>query len=654
MRNWILVVLLAFAGVLNAQDRTHKVQPGETLYGISRMYNVTIEQLKAQNPMLDEGAILQEGMDLVIPESNVVSTSTQSTSTRDTAHYDFYTVQPQQTIYSLTREWNVSYEQLLEWNPILSDGLKVGQILQLPKGTLAPETKAGYSPYQVQPMETVYSLLRKFEIEEEQFYEANPEVRENGLKAGQSIWVPSEQVESTSNPSERVHEDETRVEEDSTVQEERLSKYIVIKTTSGETWETLRAKYGVSQDELLRLNPELVSGVRPHRNLIVPRPVSASTNGSRSELDNRFVALNNQSLKVAVVLPLFLEENDSLVQMYQMGEASPQVVPQSRIAFDFYTGLKMAMDSLTSYGLNIDFSVYDTRNSPGAILSIAEDLKRTKPDLVFGPLYSSNAELLSKELPNQWIVTPLSRTVNIEGLNHLIQAVSPIEAEHLQLADWVNKNALEANLIFVRRDNESEEHAVLNFIQHLQASEARTVSTLVMGEELITSGAIRSRLAAGRTDVFIALDTDPVLLTSFINGVVTVNDTDIVVLSSSRLMGARTLEVEKLNRLNLYLSDVEYVDYADTNTQSFIQHYRTVYNNEPPRFTYHGFDVGMYFIPSFVMGAIQNEGQSAPFWYQQDGVMKNHDFQSDDSQYPNENGGTFMLHLEDFTWKRVF
>lgn len=664
MRNWILVLLLVFAGALNAQERTHLVQAGETLYGISRTYNVTIEQLQEENPILSQG--LKEGQTLTIPASQAPARPVREVVPHDTNRFDYYTVQPQQTLYSLTREWGITYERLLELNPSLSEGLKVGQILKHPKGTLDATplevSREGYQLYEVEPLETVYSLVRKFGLEEDEFYEANPQVLEEGLKAGQSVWIPEDRISnydpttevSTVDEDDNTRENDNR-NQDTTALEQRPSKYVVIRTVSGESWETLSAKYQVSKEELLRLNPELITGVMPNRNLIVPRwaePVSLDEGQTRS--NNRFAQLNRRSLKVAVVLPLFVTENDSLARQYQMGQASPQVVPQSTVAFDFFTGLKMAMDSLTNYGLNIQLSVYDTRNSQAEVLTIAEELRRERPDVVFGPLYAANAELLARELPNQWIVTPLSRTIDNALHNKLIQAVAPIEAEHLQLARWVNQNAAESNLIFVRRDLESESKDVQFFLQHLEASNSRTVTSIVIGEELINTANIRNKLAAGRRDVIIALDTDPVLLTSLVNSLVSINDTNVVVLSTSRLMGARTLEVEKLNRIDLYLSDVEFVDYSDTNTHTFIRAYRDQFGNEPPRFTYHGFDVGMYFIPSFVLGALQNPEELSPFWYKQVGVMKIHDFSRSGSTGALENTGTYMLHLEDFIWKKVF
>ena len=52
----------------NAETRRHTVQPGQTLYSISRAYGVTVEAIKAANPQI-EGNSIPTGMKLVIPES---------------------------------------------------------------------------------------------------------------------------------------------------------------------------------------------------------------------------------------------------------------------------------------------------------------------------------------------------------------------------------------------------------------------------------------------------------------------------------------------------------------------------------------------------------------------------------------------------------
>lgn len=60
--------MILMAGMLTLSARTHLVQPGETLYSISKKYEVSQEALAAANPTLIHGTHVPAGAVLVIPE----------------------------------------------------------------------------------------------------------------------------------------------------------------------------------------------------------------------------------------------------------------------------------------------------------------------------------------------------------------------------------------------------------------------------------------------------------------------------------------------------------------------------------------------------------------------------------------------------------
>lgn len=106
---------------------SHKIQPQETLYGISKKYGITIEDIIALNPDAKDG--LKNGTVLTLKRK------TEKTVTEINNDTKLYTVKPKQTFYSLTKELNISKEELIALNPDLKDGLKVGMVLRLPNTT---------------------------------------------------------------------------------------------------------------------------------------------------------------------------------------------------------------------------------------------------------------------------------------------------------------------------------------------------------------------------------------------------------------------------------------------------------------------------------------------------------------------------------------
>ncbi len=118
-------------------NRKHVVKPKETIYGLASMYGITIEELKALNPELTDG--LPIGAILNVPDKSYTSDAKM-----DEEKFGFYQVQQGDTFYSLTRQWDMTDEELIKLNPALEDGLQNGMILKLPKNLIpAGEGLAG-------------------------------------------------------------------------------------------------------------------------------------------------------------------------------------------------------------------------------------------------------------------------------------------------------------------------------------------------------------------------------------------------------------------------------------------------------------------------------------------------------------------------------
>lgn len=114
----------AEAKVANGNKKNYFVLPKDTLYGISKMFGITIEQLVAANPQIAAG--LEPGMELVIPGAGE-----SIVQKNDSVNYEFHKVVKDDTMYNLSNRYNVSQSELLRLNPELSDGLKLGMLLKI-------------------------------------------------------------------------------------------------------------------------------------------------------------------------------------------------------------------------------------------------------------------------------------------------------------------------------------------------------------------------------------------------------------------------------------------------------------------------------------------------------------------------------------------
>lgn len=96
------------------------VKPKETLYGISKKFGITIEELKAANPTLADGVKI--GMELDIPKQT-------KAEVQNTTNYVNHTVVKGDTLYSIARKYEVSVTNLKMLNNLDSNVISIGQIL---------------------------------------------------------------------------------------------------------------------------------------------------------------------------------------------------------------------------------------------------------------------------------------------------------------------------------------------------------------------------------------------------------------------------------------------------------------------------------------------------------------------------------------------
>lgn len=129
--------------VTASRTMTHTIEAGQTYYSISKMYGVPIEEIIAANNLTPETK-LAVGQQLTIhnipagfPVGQAISPSAPSVTptTRPTATaqptYQTHTVAKGETMYRISKQYNVSIEQIQEWNQLQDGAVKEGQKLKI-------------------------------------------------------------------------------------------------------------------------------------------------------------------------------------------------------------------------------------------------------------------------------------------------------------------------------------------------------------------------------------------------------------------------------------------------------------------------------------------------------------------------------------------
>jgi LysM repeat protein len=112
--------------IQTANGIVHKVAAKETLFSISKLYDVPVEDIKSVNNLKDNSLAL--GQELIIrksAQSNPVAVKPTGIQSVKATH----TVAAKETLYSISKLYGISVLQLKEWNGITGDEVKIDQVL---------------------------------------------------------------------------------------------------------------------------------------------------------------------------------------------------------------------------------------------------------------------------------------------------------------------------------------------------------------------------------------------------------------------------------------------------------------------------------------------------------------------------------------------
>lgn len=169
----------------------HRVDQGETLYSISRRYGATVDQITSASGIA--GTSVSVGQELSVPWAGAAPPAAVDEG--------YHTVEVGQTLYSISRQYNVSVDELKSWNNLKSNELSAGQQLIVKKGRPAAAAQAkavsvsessipaGSDRYHtVAPSETLFSISRQYNVSVDDIKKWN-DLRDNSLSVGQQLKI---------------------------------------------------------------------------------------------------------------------------------------------------------------------------------------------------------------------------------------------------------------------------------------------------------------------------------------------------------------------------------------------------------------------------------------------------------------------------------
>ena len=380
---------------------------------------------------------------LVLLLFGVLFSNAQQTPVKFLSHK----VKKKETIFGITRKYNITETQLYEYNLLLKKvGLRKRMVLRIPVYPVVVveklpeptvEVDQNTQAYIVKPKETKWRVAYNFQMTIPELEALNPKIIK-GLKEGQEIRVPFVATQT----------------ESETLGPSWDSNYNYYKVLPKEGYYRIEKKIGVSRKVLDSLNPNLLElGLQVGMILRVPGEARGELKIQDDLLVARLSLLDSLKEAHEMELALLLPFKSKTIE-YDSIEDTRRLL-QSRnlhtISTDFYSGVLLAIDTLSHYGVSVKLNVFDTQNSIAKVNEIGNTHDFSKTDAIIGPLIPSNFDYLStkpqvRKIPK---VAPLS--TNPVALREAVyQSVSPKKFLRKKMFEYLDRTLnRENNIVLV-------------------------------------------------------------------------------------------------------------------------------------------------------------------------------------------------------------
>lgn len=464
------------------------------------------------------------------------------------------------------------------------------------------------------------------------------------------------------------------------------TNYIFHKVEKGQTLYGIEKQYGVSDEKLRALNPELVNGLKLGQTIRIPKlgagsvakqePDTARKNEKQASGNNAvlqqmlemkgaadhvtassysYEGIRKESYSIACFLPFHCDDVNSM-DIDKLIKGDEQLSFKSTVAIGFYQGVLLAIDSMKRTGMNAAVYFYDIDDSDSAnIDKLLKKPELANMDLFIGPLYGADFMPVSKFAKDHHIaiVSPFIQINKILFNNPYVCKLAPSTTLQVeQMGRFVNDSLGKENLILVNAGNPKEYpffnafKSVVN--ENLQKNGAATDSVKIAQNV----SAVQSMLVSGKENVVVLPTNNQSYVTEFLGKLNILSDKySITVFGLQSWVNFDNLDFEYLNNLKVHLPSNYFVDYDNLSTVRIVQEYRSKFNADPDVYALQGYDAAVYF-----MRQLENNGTGFLSFLSQSsesGVQNLFRF----SQYPSESGfenkNVFILKYQDYKLVRA-
>lgn len=573
MKKFLLIIILSCQAFAFSQNfNTHIVKRGETIEGIARQYQVTPADIYALNPDAIKKIDINDV--LIIPTTK--NSPVEKVETRELIGYDTHRVRRKETLYSISKEYGIEIIDIKEHNKQLySENLKKGDNIRIPKfKTIISNVTVKQNTlkkYKVQPKEGIWRIAYKFGLTVPELAALNPNMADV-LQPGDDINVPNLQTA-----------EEKAAEPD----------YNYYEVLPKEGFFRLKVKLGLTEDQLEALNPGIKeSGLKEGMVLKVPGNVSLGTVSGMVENSNLTNTIKNfKTKRLALLLPFRLNRID--VDSVQESKDIIKKDKYTSVSLDFYSGVKMALDSAKQLGISTNLKVFDTENQAAQISSILANTDFSVYDAVIGPITTTHFDRVALQLRGDSIpaISPLMKPTNL--YSNVFQTIPSESFLEQKMIDYVKSDSLRSSVIVISDENSRD---ISNRIK-LQIPKATQIFSKKNKEGkdafYVNATDLTAAFRTGKNYIFLETNNAGLILNvlSSLNSMIS-KEKELILVASNKTdaFDYEYLSNNQLGNLKFHYPSIN-KNYSSNKPNGFVKHYKKEYGIEPNKYAVRGFDL---------------------------------------------------------------
>lgn len=462
-----------------------------------------------------------------------------------------------------------------------------------------------YYSHVVQERQTLYSISKAYNVTQDEILEANHGLRESGLKKNSIIMIP---VQSEAPAMKDIPQQETVESVQEPIQEPAqpsLQKIHVVRWY--ETLKDIADRYNVSESAIIAANKLKDGKIKNRQKLIIPTEVYAQSitpempaeekvseeEEDDMDLETAFDNDDNQEEATQEYISKSHIQATVLLPLKATGSTS------SKSNMDFYSGVLLAAREMGESGVDIDMSVYDIANgSYGATKSELES-----SDIIIGPVAAADITRIYAVAPGiKALISPLDPKAEqlCQTYSTMIHAPAPRMAQYEDLAQWIKEDLMPGDRVIVISEKEARKGDEGKLLR--AAIDSAYIEYIPLAYSILEGRKIQEPLEAkmtaeGTNRVIIASESEAFVNDAVRNLNLTIhNKFKVVLYAPAKIRTFETIEIENFHNTNLHASLTYYIDYSNAEAKQFVKKYRALFNTEPTQFAFQGYDVAKYFI----------------------------------------------------------